>query len=568
MEAVGHFRDETRKLHQQRVSIILLAGMALLLLSGLLDAVLALADLTVLLPWRLAAMACCALLLLANRMDSNQHWSWLIGLTGYLVIGITVLLALPYQGSITSSSYVGLVVVMTLYTALAPLTVGQTLLGGFFLPGLYAASAWLAAPLTDGQAMDLFNNLFFMTCFVLIAATQSWADTAVRRREWSLRSAQSAATESLKRQAETLEQEVRRRTVAQQALELHHQILYEAIADDLVLIEPQGTIIQANHSFQSHFSPQNQQVAPSLYDAVHADDRQTLRTAVEGLLAKDTPVSQLRLTMVDSRGEPLEVEISGAAVRRRGVTRGIHLVIRDIRVRKRLEQEVIASLGRIRQTENAAILALANLSEYRDITPGRHLERIREYCATLAAELAKRHQFSHIMTPAYIQNLYQGAVLHDIGKVAVPDTILVKTGPLSVLDEEAMRNHTLKGGDVIKAMELEAKDSGSFLSLAKNIAYFHHERWDGRGYPHGLREGEIPLEARIMAVADAYEEWTGAMPPAERFSHAQAVDMVVRSAGHRFDPVVVDAFVIRQHQFDQIRTTLAEPEHCHIRPTE
>ena len=157
----------------------------------------------------------------------------------------------------------------------------------------------------------------------------------------------------------------------------------------------------------------------------------------------------------------------------------------------------------------------------------------------------------------YIQNLYQGAILHDIGKVGIADNILGKTGPLSEYEEEALRNHTLSGGDVIKAMEEEAKGSG-FLALAKNIAYFHHERWDGQGYPYGLQGGEIPLEARIVALADTYEELTASLELAVRLPHQQAMEHIVRSAGQQFDPVVVEAFVARQDDFDRIRVQLAE----------
>ena len=126
------------------------------------------------------------------------------------------------------------------------------------------------------------------------------------------------------------------------------------------------------------------------------------------------------------------------------------------------------------------------------------------------------------------------------------------------MEEADLHNHTLSGGDVIKAMEQEAMGS-VFLSLAKNIAYFHHEHWDGQGYPYGLQKSEIPLEARIMALADAYEEWTAALDPDDRLSHEQASEVIVKNSGHQFDPIIVDAFVIVSSAFDQIRREMAEP---------
>jgi response regulator RpfG family c-di-GMP phosphodiesterase len=233
------------------------------------------------------------------------------------------------------------------------------------------------------------------------------------------------------------------------------------------------------------------------------------------------------------------------------------LVIRDIGIRKQLEKELLASLDKVRRTENAAILALAKLSEFREVTPGHHLERIREYCRLLATELAVRSELQDLITPEYILNLYQGVILHDIGKVAIADEILLKKGALTSREEEILRHHAVTGGSVIKAMEEEAQGSG-FLSLAKNIAYFHHERWDGKGYPFGLKGEAIPLEARIMAVADAYEEVTATIEPEKMLTHQQAVEWIVSSAGHQLDPMIVEVFVRRQEEFERLRGSLAE----------
>ncbi|WP_051553595.1 HD domain-containing phosphohydrolase [Desulfobulbus elongatus] len=558
MHALEQFVQESRQLHHQRVTFILWAGIAVMLLFTVLDSFLVPALFRELLLDRLVAVAICCLLLVANSCDRARRLSWVIGFAGYLTVGTAILLTVHRLGGLASPSYVGLIIAMALYTALAPLTVGQTLVSGLSLVLLYAFSIWLAEPPPRDQWMLLFNNLFFMVCFVLIAATQSWTDTAARKRECHLRVSENKAAEVLARQADKLEREVKRRVEAQQATEKQYQALYEAIADDVVLLTPQAKIIQANNSYIRHFSAGSFQHGASFLDVVRPGDRQTMRDALSGLVATGTALAHLRLALVSAAGNPVETEISGALLRRGEAMLGVQLVIRDITVRNALEEQLISSLRTVRQTENATIMALAKLSEYRDITPGQHLERVREYCVVLAAELARHPRHADTVTPAYLQNLYQAAILHDIGKVAVPDDILAKTGALSPLEEEALRNHTLSGGDVIKAMEQEAKGSG-FLALAKNIAYFHHERWDGLGFPYGLQRTEIPLEARIMALADAYEEWTAALDPAKRRSHEQAMETIVRDSGHRFDPIIVDAFVTLSTAFDRIRRELAEP---------
>jgi response regulator RpfG family c-di-GMP phosphodiesterase len=141
--------------------------------------------------------------------------------------------------------------------------------------------------------------------------------------------------------------------------------------------------------------------------------------------------------------------------------------------------------------------------------------------------------------------------------VGISDAILFKTGPLNGLEEEVLRNHTLTGGDVLKAMETEAR-AGSFLGLAKNIAYFHHERWDGTGYPYGLRGEAIPLEARILHLADAYEELTVAAAGVPPLGHDQAVARISADSGRRFDPTLVEAFLAAAGEFDRVRARLAE----------
>jgi PAS domain S-box-containing protein len=551
-EAHDLFQRETLALHHHRVYYILLAGMAVMLLFALLDYILVPEHFSEFLRYRLFACGFGGLLIGLNYHDQQQRRAWVIGFAGYICAGIVILVMIMRMGGVTSPYYVGLIVVMTIYTAIAPLTVAQTLVSGLSLVCIYLVAMFFLDSLSSYQLLSLFSNLFFMVCFVCIAATQSWADTAARQRECRLRAEEDRAAGELARHADILEEEVKRRTREQEAAERRFQLLYDSIADQVVLVSPEGAVLQANTSYQQRF---DDVALTSVLGTVSGYEREKLARLLAEAIERETVVSPCQLTLQARNGESFEAEINGVLLRRAGSVLGIQLVIRDIGTRKRLESLLVESLRRVRQTENAAILALAKLSEYRDITPGNHLERIREYCRVLAIELSRRAEFQEEITPAFLQNLFQGAILHDIGKVAISDEVLAKAGPLGEQEEEMLRNHTLKGGDVIKAMEEEAGASG-FLSLAKQIAYFHHERWDGGGYPYGLQGTEIPLAARIMALADAYEEWTAA--GGRSIPHSEAVERIVRSAGAWFDPVVVEAFVVRQEDFDRIRLQLAE----------
>lgn len=552
------FQRESQQLHHRRVYPILLAGVGVMLLFTALDAALIPHHFYEFLRYRLCAVGMVGLLLAANALDRRRRRAWIIGFAGYICAGGIILFTVLRTGGAASPYYVGLIVTMTIYTTLAPLTVGQTLVSGFALVCLYLLSISCSETLTQYQTTSLFSNLFFMICFVFIAATQSWADTTARRRESRLRRAENEAADRLARQAEHLEEEVKRRTAEQKASELHYRILYEAIADYVILVSPEGAMLQANNSYLLRFYGGRPPSSASFFDVVQPCDRSRVQRELLRRLDQGVLIADWRLTLQAPFGQFVEVGISGAQLTRSEKKLGLQLVVRDIGIRQQLERNLLGSLNKIRQTENAAILALAKLSEYRDVNPGNHLERIREYCRILAADLAEQPAYAPLVTPAWVQNLYQGVILHDIGKVAIPDHILLKSGALTAEEDALQRQHTIRGGDVIRAMQQEVKGSG-FLSIAQNVAYCHHEQWDGQGYPAGLHGEQIPLEARLMAVADAYEELTAALDTNRRLPHLQAVRHIVAEAGQRFDPALVEAFMRQQDAFNRVRQIHAEP---------
>ena len=221
-----------------------------------------------------------------------------------------------------------------------------------------------------------------------------------------------------------------------------------------------------------------------------------------------------------------------------------------------LEQRVEERTAQLRRTQQAAIIGLAKLAESRDTETGAHLERMRSYARLIAREMAA----SHRLDDAFIEQLYYSSPLHDIGKVGVPDSILLKPGKLMPQEFDIMKTHALIGGDTLHAANVEA-GQGSFLVMGRDIAYYHHERWDGRGYPFGIAKTDIPLAARIAAVSDVYDALSSKRPYKEAFSPEKSRAIILEGRGAAFDPEVVDAFVACQDAVTEIHVRFENANH-------
>jgi|GEM_PF-6931850 len=196
---------------------------------------------------------------------------------------------------------------------------------------------------------------------------------------------------------------------------------------------------------------------------------------------------------------------------------------------------------RVQQAQLMTIMSLVKLMEYRDIETGMHLERLMKYTECLAQELSDDSYFQGHMSRTFIDDVIQSCLLHDIGKVGIPDNILKKPGKLTIEEFEVMKLHTLFGGNSL--LEAERKIKGqSFLKTSKEIAFYHHEWWDGSGYPYGLKEEGIPLSARIVAVSDVYDALRSKRVYKEAFPHELSCQIIAGEAGNHFDPRIIDAF--------------------------
>jgi len=209
------------------------------------------------------------------------------------------------------------------------------------------------------------------------------------------------------------------------------------------------------------------------------------------------------------------------------------------------------------EAQHAIVFALARLAERRDNETGQHLCRVSEYSRVIAEGLRADGIYGEQLTDRYIGDVVRSAPLHDIGKVGIPDHILLKPGKLTPDEWEVMRRHSAIGGDTIQAV-IDSTSRPGFLAVARDIARHHHEKWDGSGYPDGLAGEAIPLCARIVALADVYDALTTQRPYKEPWSDERAVELIRRERGRHFDPHVVDAFLARA---DERRATrLAHPD--------
>jgi len=218
----------------------------------------------------------------------------------------------------------------------------------------------------------------------------------------------------------------------------------------------------------------------------------------------------------------------------------------------RYELELRQRIQQIRQTQGVAMVGLAKLAEYRDPETGQHLERMRNYSRLIAEELSTQDNYADYITAEYIEGIYSSSPLHDIGKVGIPDAILLKPGRLTPQEFEIMKTHSKIGGDALEAADRQLEGE-SFLTVGKEIAYHHHEKWDGTGYPDGLAGEDIPLSARIVAIADVYDALTSKRVYKEAISHDQARAIIIESSGHHFAEEVVRAFIKREEDILKIR---------------
>ena len=225
--------------------------------------------------------------------------------------------------------------------------------------------------------------------------------------------------------------------------------------------------------------------------------------------------------------------------------------------RSMLDTSVDEKVEAIERMQHQIIISFANIIEARDGSTGKHVKRTTEYVQALVTELYNNGDYRETLTPQYIHDTILSAPLHDIGKITVPDAILLKPGKLDKEEFKAIQNHTVNGKKIIEESMADIEDE-EFLKIAKSVALYHHECWDGSGYPFGIEGQQIPLCARIMTIADFFDALAAKRIYKEAMPTSKVFEMIKEQRGKKFDPIVTDAFLRIQDQIDHIARSNAD----------
>ncbi|MHB1458695.1 MAG: HD domain-containing phosphohydrolase [Armatimonadota bacterium] len=222
-----------------------------------------------------------------------------------------------------------------------------------------------------------------------------------------------------------------------------------------------------------------------------------------------------------------------------------------------LENLVNMKVKEIADAQLATILVLSKLAEARDVETGKHLERTREFCRLIAQQLNTQPEYAEVIDNAFIDNIFHASPLHDIGKVAIKDEILLKPGKLTIDEFEIMKTHTLHGAATLQSVHDQYPEN-YFIKMGIQVARSHHEKWDGSGYPDSLSRNSIPLSAQIMMLADVYDALRSKRCYKEPFSQEQSCEIIIDGRGRHFSPAIVDAFILLQFEFNDIYSKMID----------
>lgn len=254
----------------------------------------------------------------------------------------------------------------------------------------------------------------------------------------------------------------------------------------------------------------------------------------------ETEIRALSEGVVDFIRKPFVPQIMLSRIR-------LHLEMSEYK--KNLEQIVEAKTRMVNELQDAVSISIAELVECRDGETGGHIKRTKKYLKILANKMKELNLYPEVVDKNFIKDLLRAAPLHDIGKVGIKDSVLLKPSALSSDEIEYMKRHSILGGDTLQRA-IDNTGFESFLYLARDMAYYHHEKWNGTGYPHGLKGKEIPLCARMMAIVDVYDALTAKRVYKEPIPHKKAVEMIKEDKGEAFDEQIVEAFLAAEGEFE------------------
>ena len=307
-------------------------------------------------------------------------------------------------------------------------------------------------------------------------------------------------------------------------LELAKDFALDSMDNGIVVLDNTNTMIYANETAKDIFPElkhgSSKQTVDFLYSLVYSKEN----------YLKDKSVYKSRIQAVYSDN----------------VVAGKMIVLEDItntyNYTRNLEKEVANQTDQLKYIQTNIITSMAGMIEARDGVTGHHVKRTSAYVKIVAMELRREGQYPDELTDENVSNIIQAAPLHDIGKVAIPDAILCKPGKLTDEEFDVIKTHPTIGANMIEEI-LREVEHDDYLKVARDVANYHHEKWNGTGYPCGLAGTDIPLPARIMAITDVFEALISERPYKKSFSYEKAVEIIKEGSGQHFDPIIVAAFL-------------------------
>ncbi|HUV09083.1 MAG TPA: HD domain-containing phosphohydrolase, partial [Spirochaetia bacterium] len=348
-----------------------------------------------------------------------------------------------------------------------------------------------------------------------------------------------------------------------QISEQNYIMLFDTVISSIVIVDPLGSVINWNYAAEELYGYTWEKVVGRSFDELFSFEPK--RPSIQEIFRRvDENLGRYVESNVSRLCEGHAVKYTYASYT--WIKNSLDEVIayavmeRDFTERVKLETKLRDAFEEIKETQTATILGFARLTEYREKDAGKHQDRIKNYTKVLAAELSKLPAYIGYITDNYIEDLCLSSVLHDIGKIGIEDSILFKKGKLSVDEFNQIKSHVSIGGQALRAVDTEIKRE-SFLTIGKEIAFSHHEWWDGNGYPEGKRGTDIPLSARIVALADVYDALTTQKSYKRTLFHEQAVEEIARERGTHFDPDIVNIFIEKNEVFKRIKMFSEFQEH-------
>lgn len=474
--------------------------------------------------------------------------------TAMLLGGLTISLMTLELGGFYSGYYVGILLMLAGALSVLPLRVSQVIYVGVFMYLVYILTVLTGTgDLTKAHLIAMVNNSFFFLSMILVIAVQSHDDLQTILKSQRAKLSIRAIRQELVSYTDGLEGLVEKRLEELEESDLRYQDLYNNLLDMVVLVDGDGRICKINQSSVAILGYEPGELDGKPLGAFVRESRggRVVIGRIISDLLRSKKIEGRQMKFANRSGEILDVELSASQMMMDDEVY-YQLVIRDISATKAMERQLYDSERLVDTSRQAAIFGLARLAECRDDDTGAHLNRMRSYTGILVRDLAIQESSRHLISDSFIENILRSAVLHDIGKVGIPDAVLLKPGRLTPEEFEIMQQHCRYGSEILAGIEKQ-EESITFLEFGRDIARHHHERWDGSGYPDGLSGNDIPLAARIVSLADVYDALTSTRIYKAAYSHEEAKKLITGESGGQFDPQVVEAFLRQESAFKECR---------------